>query len=242
VVTTGNETPLFGGEMNRIMSTRQVLVLILVALGSTVTAAVAQLQGGIQEKQILAPANQSGSSYSSYPAPQMIQPPQQQHAPPMHGNAFSNEPLQGSAQHHAPIQGGVTKVALPPGFMGAWAVRGQRTKVEAQSPDFQQQAENAFQMTTSNTWNISGNPQSGYKLTSDSGIDTQFWVDKLEGGAAFIRYQHPVKNTMAQEAVVMTLGNGGTTFEGLERISIVKQGVPQPRVKVQYQLAGQRQH
>jgi hypothetical protein len=228
--------------MKRIMSTRHVLALVLMLVGSAGTAVIAQpLQGGIQEKQMMTPPNQGGSSYTSYPAPQMIQAPVQQptHAPPMHGNAFRDAPQE--PPHRAPIQAGVTKVALPPGFMGAWAVRGQRTKVEAQSPDFQQQAESAFQMTTSNVWNISGNPQSGYKLTSDSGIDTQFWVDKLEGGAAFIRYQHPVKNTMAQEAVVMTLGNGGTTFEGLERISIVKQGVPQPRVKVQYQLAGQRQ-
>jgi hypothetical protein len=238
VVTTGNETPFFGGEMNRIMSTRHLLALVLV-LSSSASAAFAQtLQGGIQEKSVLTPTNQSGS-YPSYPAPQMIQqqPTQATHAPPMHGNAFKDAPQE--PPHRAPIQAGITKVALPVGFMGSWQVRGQRTSVQAQSPDFQQQAEAAFQMGTSNVWNISGNPQTGYKLTSDSGIDTQFWVDKLEGGAAFIRYQHPVKNTMAQEAVVMTLGNGGTTFEGLERISIVKQGAP-PRVKVQYQLAGQR--
>ena len=225
--------------MNRKMSARQVVALILVGLSAAVSGALAQpLQGVVSEKQMLAPTNQGGSSYSSYPAPQMIQ-QQPMQAPP---NAFSSPPLHASAQQHAPLQAGVTKVVLPPGFMGSWLVKGQRTKVEAMTPEFQQQAEAAFQMTTSNVWNISGNPKAGYTLGSDSGINTQLWVDKVEGGAAFIRYQHPIKNTMAQEAVVMTLGNGGATFEGLERVSIVKQGVPQPRVKVQYQLFGQRQH
>ncbi len=46
---------------------------------------------------------------------------------------------------------------------------------------------------------------------------------------------------MAQEAVVLELQNGGMSFQGLERISIVKEGEPQPRAKVTYQLYGQRQ-
>ncbi|MGH9554162.1 MAG: hypothetical protein ACRD3W_32590, partial [Terriglobales bacterium] len=63
----------------------------------------------------------------------------------------------------------------------------------------------------------------------------------VEGGTAFIRYQHPISKTMAQEAIVMSLVPGGIQFNGLERISIVKEGMAQPRAKVTYQLMGSRQ-
>jgi hypothetical protein len=162
----------------------------------------------------------------------------------MQGNAFSN---QGRAQaDSAPpqhvIQGGVSKVALPPGFMGSWLVKGDRTKVEAASPANQAGFERSFSPNTTNVWTIKGSAHSGYTIGSDSGTEFPLYVEKLAGGAAFVRYQHPVYSTNAQEAIVMTLGNGGTTFEGLERVSIVKQGEPQPRCKVQYHLIGQRQH
>ncbi len=216
------------------MHKRQTLLLtFVVVFTSAVSIGQADpLQGGVTEKGYTAPPMQSGTSY---PAPQMMQ------QAPMQGSAFSNAPLSGSAVERPPIQAGVTRsVALPAGFLGAWLVKGQRTKVESQ-PEFQAAAESAFAVNTSNVWNISGNPQSGYTLGSDSGINTQLYVDKVQGGTAFLRYQHPVNNTMAQEAVVMSLQNGGARFEGLERVSIVKQGQP-PRAKVQYNLTGQRQH
>ncbi|HMP51824.1 MAG TPA: hypothetical protein PKD05_09740, partial [Candidatus Melainabacteria bacterium] len=65
------------------------------------------------------------------------------------------------------------------------------------------------------------------------------FVNKVQGNTAFIRYGHPIKNTMAQEAIVMELSPDGKRFKGLERITIVKQGEP-PRAKVTYQLVGQR--
>ena len=118
-------------------------------------------------------------------------------------------------------------------------MQGNRTQVEAMNPQFQQQASNAFAMNTNNTWTISGDPQHGYSIGSDTGIQFQLWVDKVEGGAAFVRYQHPINNTMAQEAIVMQLDNGGVMFTGLERVTIVKQGEG-PRCKVTYQLVGHR--
>ena len=150
---------------------------------------------------------------------------------------------QGGATQRAPIQATVSKAALPPGFLGAWQVSGGRTKVEAASPEFQGAAEQAFAGQTSNVWTIKGSQQGGYSIGSDTGVNFPLYVDKVANGVAFVRYQHPVKNTMAKEAIVMQLGNGGTTFSGLERISIVKQvegQAPVTRCKVQYQLNGQR--
>jgi hypothetical protein len=199
------------------------------------------LKGGIEEKGTI----DTGTSYSAYPAPQFIQqpahyaPPQQRH---LNGGTQQHAPLQQQVQQQPqrpPLQMTITKT-LPPSLLGAWNVQGSRTKVEAQNPQFQGMAENAFAMSTANTWTISGNPQSGYSIGSDTGVTFQLWVDKVEGGAAFVRYQHPINNTMAQEAIVMQLENGGTTFTGLERISIIKQGEPGPRCKVQYQLVGHR--
>lgn len=118
-------------------------------------------------------------------------------------------------------------------------MQGERTKVEA-LPEFQAGAEQAFQMRTSNVWNIGGNPSAGYSMSNDAGVNTALVVDKVEGNTAFIRYQHPVGNTMAQEAIVMSLVPGGAQFNGLERVSIVKQGMPQPRAKVTYRLVGRR--
>jgi hypothetical protein len=46
---------------------------------------------------------------------------------------------------------------------------------------------------------------------------------------------------MAKEAIVMELQNGGASFSGLERITIVKPETKEERATVTYQLVGQRQ-
>lgn len=181
---------------------------------------------------------------ATYPKPQMIldtpkadvtPPPPQPHK----GNVGAQQP-----QHISPgrplTAGVAVSKQLPPEFLGVWRVMGNRKSIDA-LPQYQAGVQNIFSGTTSNTWTISGSPQQGYSLTSDTGVSTQLAVDKVQGGTAFLRYQHQIKNTMAQEAVVMELGPNGATFQGLERISIVKQGEPQPRCKVTYELAGQRQ-
>lgn len=131
-----------------------------------------------------------------------------------------------------------TKVAvLPAGFFGYWDVSGQRTKVEA-LPEFQAGAEAVFAPNTRNVWKIGGDQQSGYSLSNDQGVSTQLVVDRVEGNTAFIRYQHPIKNTVAGEAIVISLVPGGAQFNGLERVSISMKGVV--RAKVTYQLVGRR--
>jgi len=72
-------------------------------------------------------------------------------------------------------------------------------------------------------------------------VSTTLTIYKVMNNQAFIRYQHPIGKTMAQEAIVMELQNGGASFQGLERISIIKDGQQPPRAKVTYQLYGQRQ-
>lgn len=140
-----------------------------------------------------------------------------------------------------PLQATIAQPGVLPGeFLGVWRVMGTRSSVEA-LPQYQAGINNIFSGSTANTWTISGNPQQGYSLSADTGASTQLAVDKVQGTTAFLRYQHKINNTVAQEAVVMQLGPGGATFQGLERISIVKPGEPQPRCKVTYQLNGQRQ-
>jgi hypothetical protein len=197
---------------------------------------------GVEEKGYLQDPLQGGAQY---PAPHMIQqtatPGAYQQRPPMQGGVQQRPPLQGNAQQRPPLQTGVQeRVVLPPNFLGLWNVQGQRTKVEAENPEFQQQASGAFQAGTSNVWEISGDPNSGYLLGSNTGVKTPIVVDKVQGSTAFIRYQHPVGKTMAQEAIVMSLLPGGAQFNGLERITIVKQNEP-PRCRVTYQLVGHRQ-
>jgi hypothetical protein len=141
----------------------------------------------------------------------------------------------------APLQASVSK-ALPVGFLGTWQVSGSRTTVDA-PPEFAEGAQRAFAPSTADTWTISGNPQAGYQIGSSTGAGFQVYVDKVGPGTAFIRYQHPVGNTMAQEAVVLQLGQGGATFSGLERVAIIKQVQGQPpitRCKVKYGLNGRR--
>lgn len=193
-------------------------------------------QLGIQE-------NVQGAGQSTYPTPQMMFSP---------GSATSSSinktkkqlpahaTQNNSSVNQETFASGVTQVALPPAFLGIWQVHGQRTNVEA-LPEFQAGAQQAFSVSNDQLWNISGGPNSGYTLGSNTGISTALIVDKVQGNTAFVRYQHPVGNTMAQEAIVMSLRPGGVQFDGLERISIVKQGLSQPRAKVTYQLTGVRQ-
>lgn len=217
--------------------TRLFQLLILFFSFTFVTGALADsFKLGVEEKNYI-----EGNGYSSYPAPQMVPNPQA-----MQGGATNNS-LQGGASNFAPrarqrppLTANVQKVVLPPAFLGTWFVQGQRTKVDAM-PEFQEGAEKAFELQNSQVWTIRGNTSSGYTLGSDTGVETALIVDKVQGTTAFIRYQHPVRNTMAQEAIVMKLISGGSKFEGLERIAIVKQGLQQPRAKVTYQLLGQRQ-
>jgi len=195
------------------------------------------LKGGIEERGYNSQPMSGYADYPAYPAPKMM---------PLQGQAAqtTSRPMQGGVQQSAPpprppIQAGVQKVQLPPQFLGLWNVQGQRTKVQAQ-PEFQAGAERSFAMSTQNTWEIGGNPVSGYTMGSNSGVKTPLVVDQVQGNTAFIRYQHPVGNTMAQEAIVMSLQPGGAQFSGLERISIIKENQP-PRAQVTYQLTGFRQ-
>ncbi len=182
-----------------------------------------QEQGYVQQQQ-------------AYPSPQMVNPPMQG------GTSLNRQSQQGdldSAQPMQPMRGSTRQVVLPNDFLGVWNVSGQRTKVEAQ-PEFAAGAQRAFAPSTNDSWQIKGNAASGYSLSSSTGASMPIIVDKVEGQTAFIRYQHPIGNTMAQEAVVMQLVSGNAQFNGLERISIVKQGLPEPRARVTYKLVGRR--
>jgi hypothetical protein len=225
------------------MRKRDLLLLSALLLQTSCGAVFADpLKGGVEQKQVITPGMQGGAD--AYPAPQMVpQTPVYQAPPPprkpLNAEVRQSAPREAPPPPRQPMQIGIQKqVVLPQGFMGAWRVQGQRSKVEA-LPDFQAGAEQAFALNTNNVWNINGSP--GNYSMSNGEMSTQLWVDKVEGGTAFIRYQHPVGKTMAQEAIVLSLVPGGVQFNGLERISIVKEGLPQPRAKVTYQLNGQRQ-
>ncbi len=202
---------------------------------------------GVEERGYLQDPYQG---QSQYPAPEMVPVPQA----PMQATIRKSKPLSGNAQQaqtqsirvqqpppkRPPLQAGVTRsVALPQGFLGAWLVRGRRQSVQAQA-QFQAGASSIFSEQTQNVWNITGSPNSGYAFSNEIGVKSQIFVDKVSGNTAFIRYQHPIKNTMAQEAIVMQLVPGGAQFNGLERISIVKQGEGKPRAQVTYELIGTR--
>ncbi len=226
------------------MRARHILMLAAVAVQISSAAVSADpLQGGIETKQIMQPGGVGPGDYQ-YPTFHAPQKPVKAVAPPpvkpLQGNLqqqIQRPPMQMQVQQQAPIQMRIQQVALPQGFMGAWRVQGQRQKVEAM-PEFQAGAEQAFGLNTNNTWNINGQPGS-YSM-SNGDMSTPIFVDKVQGGTAFIRYQHPVGKTMAQEAIVLSLDQNGAVFNGLERISIVKEGLAQPRAKVTYQLNGSR--
>ncbi len=175
---------------------------------------------------------------TSYPAPQLMR----QTAAPgaFQGGIQARPPLQSTVVQHVPIQAGVQqRVVLPANFLGVWNVAGQRNKVEA-APELQERVERAYPFTTSDTWVIAGDPNSGYTMGTKTGMKTAIVIDKAQGDTAFIRYEHPVFNTMAQEALVLSLTPGGAQFTGLERVTIIKRNEP-PRFRVTYQLIGQRQ-
>lgn len=219
-------------------------ILALTAVCQSPVQAQQPFKLGVEERgYIQDPSGNGNGGEMQYPSPQMTPTPtlnggaQQQQLREQRPKRTPKPP----EQARAPISLGVTKSQpLPVGFMGRWLVTGMRSNVEAK-PDFQAAANNAFAGQTQNVWNITGNPNSGYSFANDQGVKTQIFVDKVQGDTAFIRYQHPVGNTMAQEAIVMQIGAGGAQFSGLERISIVKQGEPQPRAKVTYNLQGRRQ-
>jgi hypothetical protein len=208
-----------------------IFFIVLLQIYQSMALADQPFKLGVEQKNY----QEQESSYS-YPAAQMATPTYQGKAIQSNSSSLSTQTIK-KPSLKASVQ---TNIALPPAFLGTWIVQGKRTNVEA-LPEFQQGAQAAFALNNSQLWAINGDPVSGYKLASNTGVETQLIVDRVEGTTAFIRYQHPVGNTMAQEAIVMSLEPGGAQFNGLERIAIVKQGLNQPRAKVTYQLLGNRQ-
>lgn len=230
--------------------------LALLILAIAAPASFAQdLKGGVQKTDVIP----QPTYVPDYGAPQMVGPaptvrppvkpavkppkpkatiPQQPRVDTRPKTPVLNTGINTGAQRPMTMQQPVQGV-LPPQFLGRWQVLGSRSAVEAQ-PQYQSGIDNIFSMTTSNSWTIQGSPEQGYVLNTDTGVSTPLMVES-QGNTAILRYQHPIKNTMAQEALVMQLGPGGAQFDGLERISIVKQGEPQPRAKVTYKLVGHRQ-
>lgn len=224
---------------------------MLVALTSLAFAQAADAQDkkpfqlGVEERGYI--QEPGGNMGEQYPSPQMVQ------TPTYSGNVQKKEKpapkqkplkLQGGASDSAPpqrqvIQAGVRQdQVLPQGFMGSWLVSGLRKDIKAQ-PQYQAAIPTIFQEQTQDVWTITGSP-GGYAFANNQGVKSAIYVDKVENGTAFIRYQHPIKNTMAKEAIVMQMVPGGMQFNGLERISIVKQGEAGSRAEVTYQLMGRR--
>jgi len=217
-----------------------MLATLILQVASPPTASADPFKLGVQDNNSVP----SQAQYA-YPAPAMVAPIQR---PPMQGNVNASPPMQGQIQQprmapqpppRPPIQARVQQqVALPQGYMGVWHVSGRLKGIDA-SPEFQAAAQQAFAPSTDNVWQISGSAGS-YQMGNGQ-MSCQLFVDRVgPDGTAFIRYQHQVGKTMAQEAIVMSLAPGGAQFSGLERISIVKDGGP-PRAKVTYELMGQRQ-
>jgi hypothetical protein len=202
----------------------------LASLGLAAIAAPFQLNAESQSFINNPPPMQS----TSYPAMTMQGGAQQ-------AATYDNHPTySGQAQQQAPLQAQVQKqVALPPQFLGRWQVSGQLGNIEAQ-PQFQAGVGKLFQGQTQNVWNITGTP-GNYTMSTDQGVSTALNIWKATKDTAMIRYRHPTYNVTSEEAIVLQLQNGGATFQGLERISIVKDGQQPPRAKVTYQLFGQRQ-
>lgn len=227
--------------------------LILGSTGLTPVCAEGPFKLGAETNvQNEPPPAQAPASYAAYPTYTPPPQPKPDKHPPkpvkqpkrLEGGAMQvtqPPPVQQPA-YQPPMQASIAAPGVLPGeFLGVWQVLGSRSAVNA-APQFQQGINNIFQATTADTWTIQGNPNQGYSLTSSTGVSTQISVDKVQGTTAFIRYQHPIKNTVAQEAIVMQLGPGGASFQGLEQIRIMKQGEPGPRCTVKYQLSGRRQH
>jgi len=216
---------------NALVKGAAALLFAVIAAGSMASMVQAgPFQLGAEAQQFIESAPAQNNTYQSGT---MVQ--DNNGYRPMQAGASQNQqpPMRLQAQTQR-------SVALPPAFLGSWLVQGQRTGIEAQ-PAFQQGIGGLFQEGTRNMWNISGSPKQGYQMSNDQGVQTTLTIYKVMNNQAFIRYQHPIGKTMAQEAIVMELQNGGASFQGLERISIVKDGQQPPRAKVTYQLFGQRQ-
>jgi hypothetical protein len=209
------------------------LVLGLAFLYAAPAALAKPFELGVEQKEVM-PGQNPYEGQAEYPVPQAIQPYQ--------GGIRDQAPIQGGTGMQGgrpPMEAGIQRsIPLPPQFLGTWLVKGQRQGFEAQ-PQFQAAIPQIFAGSTKNVWTISGNPSQGYAFSNEEGARSPLFVNKVQGNTAFIRYGHPIKNTMAQEAIVMELSPDGKRFKGLERITIVKQGEP-PRAKVTYQLVGQR--
>lgn len=222
-------------------------VLATFAAIAIAAPAMAQpIQGGVDMNVDGSPTYTGGAQ--AYPMPKMIgqpvktapvtpppkKPPKklqatvQQQAPPPQ----QRPPIQASAQASPPP--GV----LPTQFMGNWLVIGQRQQIQAR-PEYQNGIDSIFTSSNSQTWNIVGQPNA-YSMSSSTGVQS-VQVGQCNNTTAFLRYQHPIKNTVAQEAIVMQLAPDGMTFQGMQRITIKKQGEPTPRAQVTYQLMGRRQ-
>ena len=146
--------------------------------------------------------------------------------------------IQQSQPLSAGVQSGPPPGVLPPQFLGQWQVMGARAAVQAR-PEFQSGIENIFSATNSQMWNIAGG-NGGYSMSSDTGVQ-QVQVGKCTASVAYIRYAHQIKNTVAQEAIVLQMDPDGRHFQGKQRISIIKQGEAGPRAQVTYNLSGTRQ-
>lgn len=230
------------------------LLLLAAAIGQSAVLAQEPFKLGVETNQQL---NPEGGFGSSYPVPHMV--PQtatvaptkpkkekklkatvEHNAEPV---AQPRRPIQAAIQTAAPIQAGIQQNAPPPGvlpqqFLGRWQVMGSRSNVQAR-PEYQSGIENIFTATNSQTWNIVGGG-GGYSMSSDSGVSA-VQVGNCTASIAYIRYAHPIKNTVAQEAIVLQLSADGRSFQGKQRISIVKQGEGAPRAQVTYNLMGYRQ-
>lgn len=212
------------------------------------------------EQKDYTPGDNGVPEYAPYPtftpqkAPKKDKPPKQkvlkqqiqqmqQQAPPLQRQMPQARPMPVLRQTPMFNLGAQRSVPLPPSFLGRWSVQGNKTNFEALKPEFADGSQ-YFQQQTQDIWIISGNPGQGYSFGNDKGVKSPLIVDKVEGSRAFIRYQHQVKNTVAQEAIVLEATPDGGQFNGMARMTIVKPGQGPntgPRAKVTYQLVGFKQ-
>ncbi len=238
-------------------------IAMIIATPLSVTFAPALLAKQFElnaEQKNYMPGDNGVPEYAPYPTftpqkpakkqpPPKKQPPlkikveQQQQMPPMQRQMPQARPMPQLRQTPMFNLGTQKSVALPPSFLGKWAVQGSKTNFEAIQAKYQA-ANEAFAPQTQNIWILMGNPQQGYSFSNEVGVRCPLIVDKVEGSRAYIRYQHQMKNTIAQEAIVLEVSPDGSQLNGMERITIVKPGQGPdsgPRAKVTYQLNGFKQ-
>lgn len=227
---------------------RRALTMLVALTGLAVAqSADAQekkpFQLGVEERGYI--QEPGGNMGEQYPSPQMVQTPtysgnvQKKEKPAPKKKPAMQAGVADSAPPQRALQASIRQdQVLPQGFMGSWLVSGLRKDIKAK-PEYQAAIPTIFQEQTQDVWTITGSP-GGYAFANNQGVKSAIYVDKVENGTAFIRYQHPIKNTMAKEAIVMQMVPGGMQFNGLERISIVKQGEAGSRAEVTYQLMGRR--